>query len=521
MNAINRINECADEMAKKEGYTGKQKIFQSYNNGIMVAYEYNQSQIIFKLLNCKVNIIRQPENKNTLDLIKFYKNNTCNNILKVYFCFSQNYNNEIIHWFITQTYTKYFVKFEFFHEDTIKEMCASICQGLYYLHEQKKIRHIQINTGTIVGVQQLSKYNEELLQVILQQMIYQLYNYNHEKGKEIFFDLPECGYLSYATKNNINKIINTTVEILPNYMYPSNQIVGGSFSTVAQATGLIFQNPKSIFSWDGSNHSVPETNYPQEDILYTVKIEITQETYVEEPYTDINVLVCNNKTWVRRIFQSDKGIHLSPKKYLKYIHEVSSYLKLSIPEKMKFQFSNTTFGIIDDKFNKAEFSSDDWKICRTLFCFTFKENELEQALNEQKISYVITGLESAIDDQEKMMLINSNDSYTLQGEPETNPLDYMQSYIDIKEFGVTAYELGKQSVIRLDAVEDKYYRIGPRNVFIENLMNRVSKENHDFMSNTYKDFVLKCFGYENEQIPSAKSLLSHPFINAEIINFYE
>ncbi|KAM0685612.1 hypothetical protein COBT_003175, partial [Conglomerata obtusa] len=168
-------------------------------------------------------------------------------------------------------------------------------------------------------------------------------------------------------------------------------------------------------------------------------------------------LVCNDKTYVRRVFESTGGIRLSPENYLNYITKVLSYLKLDKPDEIKLIDKSITSGTVDDDYIESEKLYKNWKDNDILFCFSFKEKDLEEALKEQKIYYVITGLESAIDIQIKFMSVDSNFINTRQKRPETNLLDYIESDIDIRELGNVAYELGEHNAFKHEDESASYY----------------------------------------------------------------
>ncbi|KAM0688099.1 hypothetical protein COBT_000650, partial [Conglomerata obtusa] len=388
---INRINECSDKIAETEDLSEKYSILNSYNDECLESMPYDDNFISFELLYFEFNIKRVPEDIETFDSIKYFKNNPIGeNVLKVYLCFSQIYNDEIINWFITQKNTSYFYKYEGFHEETITKMCADICQGLYYLHETKGLRHNNIMQKTIVGVQQISKQNEELLQVQIQQMIYQLYDYNHKNGKEVFFSLPKRNYITNTIKNCCKKSYNTTVSTLPTYSNPLIKIANHLYHVVAQANSLNYQPAMDVLNIPRWKNYIPNLLYPKKDSFFTFKVEILDKKIEDNYKNKISIFVCNDTKWVRCIYKPIGGIMLLPENYADQIDILISYLEFGKLEDVSLNDQEISFGVVDDNFMKSEFSSDIRINSKKVFGGKFKENELRQVLNIQKISFVIT-----------------------------------------------------------------------------------------------------------------------------------
>ncbi|KAM0686758.1 hypothetical protein COBT_002013, partial [Conglomerata obtusa] len=363
---------------------------------------------------------------------------------------------------------------------------------------------------SIVGVQRISKQNEELIQVQIQQMIYQLYDYNNKCSKEVFFCLPKRNYIAKTIKNCCKESYNTTVSTLSTYSYPLVKRASHLYHVVAQANSFNFQPAKDILNISKWKNHVPNLFYPQKNMLYTFKIEILDIKIEDHYQNELSIFVYNDKKWVRRIYKPIGGIILLPEIYVDKINILISLFECDKLEDVCLNDQNISFGVVDDNFMKSEFSSDIRKYGEKIFGGTFKPNELREVLDEQKISFVISDFEFVDKLTSKMIYKNGKGLEKNHDLSENPQLEYSDHYIDIRALGILAYRLGN---MKLSKKVKK-----PRELTDQDIMTIASivYYNPEAMSDDYFDFVKQCLNTEGASRNTAKNLLKHPFLRHEI-----
>ncbi|KAM0686905.1 hypothetical protein COBT_001863 [Conglomerata obtusa] len=397
--------------------------------------------------------------------INDYLNQNLNhrNIQQNFLCFSQNYNNKNVYWYIMEKNNLLCEELCYFRKKDVRKLCRDVCQGIVYLHE-KNIIHNNINRISIFGVQRLSKDANLKLQSLIQDIISQLNGHNCRDFSNSFTILTN-NYLN-INKPNLEENFNPT---------------------------RIEQSPEK---------------------LYDLKVSVHPNCYNPMLPAYIYICITSDSKWLFQKFKAD-DLHVTS--IAAHEQEISKIFKFFVNEKPCKIKSN------DDYKNGIVYSLEDiWLYKRCIYNLfnypainvhtTFTEQTLTKALLESEYDFKIANIEDCYGFQNEFVI----DSYYKDINLGYTPPEYLQNAkisfkSDIWRLGILALELISPRFLKFIDCPDV------TDTFILNkLYNGFFDEiNSDIGDDAAVDFIKKCLNFDPDLRPTASELAKHPYINEE------